>query len=257
MSNGTFDRRGACAVRRQRRPLALGRAPQSTARSTSSLARPGQRRAFMDRKPNQIQSTADLPRKRAGRPHLHQDSRTSAPGLHTSAPGLAHICAGNRARIPGTATHTAKPSRAGDTATNAPRCAALLHVALCCTNQPAAFHTRTVLSTDAVTIRPARSNRRFQIGRVWPLNVFTAAPPCFGHPCEGRARGSRVLHSACRVYVALYARRQVSMALDPSAQHHRARVRQCARVRAQCALIQWIGFNAAALPIAHLDRAVA
>jgi hypothetical protein len=135
MSNGPFDRRGAFAVRRQRRPLALGRAPQSAARSTSSLARPGQRRAFVDRKPNQSQSTANLPRKRAGRPHLRRDCahlRRDCAHLRqdsrTSVPGLAHICAGNRARIPGTATHTAhtaKPSRAGDTTTNAPRRAAL------------------------------------------------------------------------------------------------------------------------------------
>ena len=231
MSNGPFDRRGAFAVRRQRRPLALGRAPQSTARSTSSLARPGQRRAFVDRKPNQSQSTANLPRKRAGRPHLRRDCahlRRDCAHLRqdsrTSVPGIAHASRALR-RILHTPRSPAAPATQPQTH----------HVALRCTDQPAAFHTRTVLSIDAVIIRPARSNRRFQIGRVWPLNVFTAAPPCFGHPCEGRARGSRVLHSACRVYVALYARRQVSMALDPSAQHHRARVRQCARVRAQCA----------------------
>ena len=211
----------------------------------------------MDRKPNQIQSTANLPRKRAGRPHLHQD----CPHLRRDCAHLrrdcAHLRQDSRTSVPGIA-HASRALRRTPRSPAAPATQPQTHhVALCCTDQPAAFHTRTVLSTDAVTIRPARSNRRFQIGRVWPLNVFTAAPPCFGHPCEGRARGRRVLYAACRVYVALYARRQVSMALDPSAQHHRARVRQCVRMRAQCAWIQWIGFNAAALPIAHLDRAVA
>ncbi len=53
--------------------------------------------------------------------------------------------------------------------------------------QPVVFHTRTVVSTDAVIKRPAASTRRFQIGRVCPLNVFTAAPPCLGHACQAFA----------------------------------------------------------------------
>ena len=178
-------------------------------------------------------------------------------------------------------THTAKPSRASGTATNrwgVPHstrtvlatacCTTLHHVVPCCTTLQRAAPTCGVPHAHGLVDR-----RRDHPARAVELEVPDRARVALERLHGGtallrpplRRTGAwkpRVVCCMPRVRRVLYAVRRVSTALDPSAQHHRARViamfaRVRARVRVECAWIQWIGYNAAALPIAHLDRAVA